>query len=136
MPLPPIGATAARTQRITDDMLHRYAELTGDVNPLHFDDEFVRHTRFGERIAHGGLTTGLLSAILGTELPGPGAAFLSQSYRFTNPVYVGDEITATVAVKSIKPGKPILELAVKIERSDGAVAVEGEVWIYMAGPLA
>jgi 3-hydroxybutyryl-CoA dehydratase len=133
MPLT-LGQTASRSLRITENMLHEYAALTGDVNPLHFDDDFARRTRFGDRIAHGELTTGLLSALVGTELPGPGAAFLGQNYRFTNPVYVGDEITATVTVKTIKPDKPIVEMTARVTRSDGATVLEGELWLYLAVP--
>ena len=126
-----IGQTATRAMKITDDMVRRYADLTGDVNPLHFDDEFVRRTRFGERITHGGLTIGLISAIVGTELPGPGSAFVSQNFRFANPVYIGDTITAKVEVIAVKPDKPMAQLSVNVTRQDGAPVLQGEVWVYL-----
>lgn len=115
-------------------MLRQYADLSGDLNPLHFDDEFTKRTRFGDRIAHGGITTGIISALVGMELPGPGSVFMSQHFRFTNPAYVGDTLTATVEVKSVKPDKPVTELIIRVTRQDDAPVLEGEAWIYTVQP--
>ena len=131
---PTVGQKATRTLVITEAMLRQYADLSGDLNPLHFDDDFVKRTRFGERIAHGGIVTGMISALVGMELPGPGSAFMSQNFKFTNPAYVGDTLTATIEVKSVKPDKPVTELAVRVTRQDDAPVLEGEAWIYTVQP--
>jgi acyl dehydratase len=131
---PAIGQTAARTLVVTEAMLKLYAELTGDYNPLHFDDEFCKRTRFGERIAQGGITTGMINTLIAMELPGPGSVFMSQNYKFPNAAYVGNTLTATIEVIAVKPDKPVTQLKVHITRQDGALVLEGEAWVYTAQP--
>ena len=131
---PTVGQKATRTFTITEAMLRQYADLTGDLNPIHFEEDFTKRTRFGERIAHGGITTGIISALVGMELPGPGSVFMSQHLRFTNPAYVGDTLTATIEVKSVKPEKPVTELIIRVTRQDGAPVLEGEAWVYTVQP--
>jgi len=131
---PTVGQKASRTLTVTDAMLAQYAALTGDRNPLHFDDEFVKHTRFGERIAQGGITAGMINTLIAMDLPGPGSVFMSQNYKFPNPAYVGDTLTATIEVLAVKPDKPVTHIKVRITRQDGAPVLEGEAWVYTAQP--
>ena len=135
MPLPlAAGQRARRSMTVTADQVRRYAELSGDYNPLHFDEAFAAGTRFGRLVAQGGLTTGLLHALVAMDLPGPGTVFLSQEWKFTAPVFIGDHITAEVEVLSLHPNKPVTQLAVKVTRADGVVVLEGEAWCYTLSP--
>jgi acyl dehydratase len=115
---------------LTADHVRRYAELSGDYNPLHFDEQFATGTRFGRLVVQGGLTTGLLHALVATDLPGPGTVFLSQNWKFTAPVFIGDTITAEAEVLSVHPSKPVTRLAIRVRRQDGEVVLEGEAWCY------
>jgi acyl dehydratase len=121
-----LGAKASRTQTITDEVIQAFADLTGDHNPLHLDDSYAASTRFGRRIALGMLAASLISATLANDLPGPGTVYLSQTLQFKAPVYPGDTITATVEVKSLRSGKPVVTLATTCTKQDGAVVLEGE----------
>ncbi len=133
MPLT-IGQTARRSLEVTEDRVRAFAELTGDFNPLHFDAAFAAGTRFGRLIAQGGITTGLLHAVVAMDLPGPGTVFLSQAWKFTAPVYVGDAITAEVVVAEVHPTKPVTRLSVAVRRQTGEMVLEGEAWCYTASP--
>jgi 3-hydroxybutyryl-CoA dehydratase len=93
-----IGDIAERTTTITDEMIRLFAQCSGDTNPVHLDEEYAKKTQFGERIAHGILVTGLISAVMGCDLPGEGAIYLSQTVNFLRPVKIGDVITARVEV--------------------------------------
>ena len=97
-----IGEKAAFSRTITEADIIAYAGFSGDFNPLHVDEEYARTTRFGSRIAHGLLTAGLISNVLGMKLPGPGAIYLSQTLKFTAPVRIGDTITATAEVTAYR----------------------------------
>jgi acyl dehydratase len=125
-----VGQTAQRSLTLTADHVRMYAEITGDRNPLHFDQEFARKTKFGRLVVQGGLTTGLLHALVATDLPGPGTVFLSQNWKFTAPVYIGDTITAEATVLSVHATKPVSQLAVRVQRQDGETVLEGEAWCY------
>jgi len=96
-----VGRKARRSLTLTADHVKTFAQLTGDYNPLHFDLEFAARTKFGKLVVQGGLTTGLLHALVAMDLPGPGTVFLSQSWKFTAPVYIGDTITAEAEVTSV-----------------------------------
>lgn len=126
MPTFAIGDKIARTQTITDETIRTFAELTGDTNPVHLDDEYAATTRFGRRIAHGMIAAGLISAALANDLPGPGTVYLSQSLNFKAPVYPGDTITATIEVKSLHTSKPIATLSTTCANQDGVTVLEGE----------
>ena len=95
------GQRAERTLTLTAAHVKTFAELTGDYNPLHFDDEFVSKTKFGKLVVQGGLTTGLLHALVAMDMPGPGTVFLSQNWKFTAPVYIDDTITAAAEILSV-----------------------------------
>ena len=129
-----VGQTASRSLTLTRDHVETFAELTGDRNPLHFDESFAAGTKFGRLIVQGGLTTGLLHALVAMDLPGPGTVFLSQDWQFTAPVYIGDTITAHAEVLSVHETKPVTRLAVRVERLDGETVLEGEAWCYTMRP--
>ena len=129
-----VGQRARRSLTVTAEHVATFAEMTGDRNPLHFDADFAARTRFQRLITQGGLTTGLLHALVAMDLPGPGTVFLSQSWKFTAPVYIGDTITAEVEVLSVHATKPVTQLAVRVTRQTGETALEGEAWCYTAGP--
>ena len=128
------GQKAKRSQTLTAEHVAGYAELTGDYNPLHFDETFAAQTRFGRLVVQGGLTTGLLHALVATDLPGPGTVFLSQDWRFTAPVFVDDTITAAAEVLSVHESKPVCQLKVTVTRQTGDVVLEGEAWCYQFRP--
>jgi 3-hydroxybutyryl-CoA dehydratase len=121
-----VGEKASATKTISEADIYAFAGLTGDFNPLHVDAEFARQSRFGERIAHGLLTAGLISTVLGMHLPGPGGIFLSQTLKFLRPVRIGDTITATAEVTAWSPAKRILQLRTACANQHGEAVVEGE----------
>ena len=131
-----VGQTATRSLEVTQESVESFARLTGDYNPLHFDASFAARTKFGRLVAQGGITTGLLHALVAMDMPGPGTVFLSQDWKFTAPVFIGDTITATAVVKSVHATKPVCQLSVTIERQDGEVVLEGEAWCYTFQPEA
>jgi acyl dehydratase len=133
---PTVGQKASRSLTVSAEQVRIYAELTGDRNPLHFDPAFAAGTRFGRLVAQGGLTTGLLHALVAMDLPGPGTVFLSQDWKFTAPVFIGDTITATAQVLSVHPTKPVTRLSVRVSRLDGETVLEGEAWCYTLVPGA
>jgi acyl dehydratase len=125
-----VGQKARRRVTLTAEHVATYAQLTGDYNPLHFDAAFARQTKFGGLVVQGGLTTGVLHALVAMDLPGPGTVFLSQDWRFTAPVFVGDTITAEAEVRSVHPSKPVCQLAIRVTRQTGETVLEGEAWCY------
>jgi len=129
-----VGQRAFRSITLTADHVKAYAELTGDYNPLHFDAEFTSRTKFGKLVVQGGLTTGLLHALVAMELPGPDTVFLSQNWNFTAPVFIGDTITAEAEVLSVHATKPVTQLKMIIRRQDGETVLEGEAWCYTFHP--
>ena len=131
-----VGQKASRTVTLTGEHVKSFAELTGDLNPLHFDEEFAAKTKFGKLVVQGGLTTGLLHALVAMEMPGPGTVFLSQDWKFTSPVFIGDTITATAEILSLKPEKPVTQLGIVIKRQNDEVVLEGEAWCYTFSPEA
>jgi len=129
-----VGQRASRTLTLTARHVSLYAELTGDHNPLHFEEAFVKRTgKLDGLIVQGGLTTGLLHALVATDLPGPGTVFLSQNWKFTAPVYIGDSITAHAEVMSVHATKPVCQLWVRVTRQTGETVLEGEAWCYRFG---
>jgi acyl dehydratase len=125
-----VGQTATRTLTLTGDHVRKYAEISGDYNPLHFDDAFAAGTRFGRLVVQGGLTTGLLHALVAMDMPGPGTVFLSQNWKFTAPVYIGDTITAEGEIVSVHPTKPVTQLKMRVTRQTGETVLDGEAWCY------
>jgi len=120
------GQKASFTKTITETDISVFAGLTGDFNPIHVDAEYARRSRFGERIAHGLLTAGLISTVLGMHLPGPGGIFVSQTLRFRGPVRIGDTITAVAEVVAFQQEKRLLTLRTSCVNQQGETVLEGE----------
>jgi acyl dehydratase len=129
-----VGQRARRTKTVTARDVELYSEITGDRNPLHFDPEFAAGTRFGRLVAQGGITAGMLNALVAMDLPGPGTVFMSQSLRYLAPTYLGDTLTAEVEVLALKPDKPVCQLKATITNQEGTVVLEGECWTYTLAP--
>ena len=129
-----VGDKAQRSLTLTQEHVETFARLTGDYNPLHFDADFAKATRFGGLVVQGGLTTGLLHALVAMDLPGPGSVFLSQNWKFTAPVFIGDTITARAEVLSVHASKPVTQLKVIVTRQTGETVLEGEAWCYTLSP--
>jgi acyl dehydratase len=129
-----VGQRARRTKTVTAKDVELYAEITGDRNPLHFDANFVGRTRFKRLVAQGGITSGMLNALVAMDLPGPGTVFMNQSLRYLAPTYLGDTLTAEVEVLSLKPDKPVCQLRATITNQDGTVVLEAECWTYTLRP--
>jgi 3-hydroxybutyryl-CoA dehydratase len=127
------GDAAEVSKTVTDDDVRAFAEVTGDRNPVHLDDEYAAGTRFGRRIAHGMLGASLISAVLANELPGRGTVYLSQTLRFTAPVFPGDTVTARVVVKSVREDKPVVTLETVCTNQRGERVVEGEAVVLASG---
>ena len=128
-----VGQKARRSLTLSAEHVAAYARLTGDYNPLHFDAAFAAKTKFKTLVVQGGLTTGLLHALVAMDLPGPGTVFLSQNWKFTAPVYVGDTITADAEVMSVHATKPVCRLRMTVTRQTGETVLEGEAWCYTFG---
>jgi acyl dehydratase len=131
---PEVGQRASRRLTLTSDHVEKFAEISGDRNPLHFDEAFAARTKFGRLVVQGGLTTGLLHALVAMDLPGPGTVFLSQNWKFVAPVFVGDTITAAAEVVSVHPTKPVTQLRVRVATDGGETVLEGEAWCYTFAP--
>ena len=129
-----VGQKATRSLTLIVKHVKMFAELSGDYNPLHFDEEFVSKTKFKKLVVQGGLTTGLLHALVAMDMPGPGTVFLSQNWKFTAPVFIDDTITAEATVLSVHETKPVTQLQIKITREDGEIVLEGEAWCYTFSP--
>jgi acyl dehydratase len=125
-----VGQRASRRLTLTAEHVRKFAEISGDHNPLHFDEAFAARTKFGRLVVQGGLTTGLLHALVAMDMPGPGTVFLSQNWKFTAPVYIDDTIIAEAEVLSVHPSKPVTQLRVEIKRDDGTTVLEGEAWCF------
>lgn len=124
-----VGDRASFTKTISEADVVLFAGVSGDTNPLHLDAEYARKTRFGARIAHGILTAGLISTVIGTRLPGTGAVYLAQSLKFLKPVYLGDTVTATAYVRQVRDrddGGQVLTLETICVNQRGERVLEGE----------
>lgn len=126
-----VGDTASLTKTITDEDIRAFADLTGDYNPVHLDDEFARTTRFGRRIAHGMLSAGLISSVLANKLPGRGTVYLSQTLSFVAPVYPGDTVTARVTVAKVRDDKPIVTLETVCFNQKQETVIKGEAVVLV-----
>ncbi len=125
-----VGQKASRTMTVTPEHVMAYAQISGDYNPLHFDEDFAKRTKFGRLVAQGGLTTGILHALVAMDMPGPGTVFLSQNWKFPAPVYIGDTITAEAEVLEVHATKPVARLQFVVTRQTGERVLEGEAWCY------
>jgi len=128
-----VGDDASISRTITEAHIVIFAGLTGDMNPLHVDAEYAAKSMFGERIAHGMLVAGLISAVLGTQLPGPNSIYLGQDLKFTAPVKIGDTVTVTVTVAEKRDDKRIIKLRTTAANQRGEMVVDGSAVIKKAG---
>lgn len=125
------GDTAAVTKTIMQTDIEKFAELSGDRNSIHVDENYAKGTRFHGCIAHGMLTSSLISNVIGNHLPGLGSIYLGQSLRFVAPVFPGDTITARVTVTSVRPDKPILTLETVCTNQREEAVVKGEAVVLV-----
>ena len=132
---PTVGQTARRSRTVSPRDIELFTELTGDRNPLHYDADAAGRSRFGGIIVQGGVTTGLLNAVVAEDLPGPGSVFLHVDWSFKAPVRPGDEITAEVEVLEARDDKPITKLRTTITNQDGSVVLDGSALVWTE-PLA
>jgi acyl dehydratase len=127
---PRVGQTAARTRTVRDRDIALFTELTGDRNPLHYDHEAAARSRFEGIIVQGGVTSGLLNAVVAEELPGPGSVFLHVDWDFKAPVRPGDEITAEVEVLEAREDKPLTKLRTTITNQEGTIVLDGSALVW------
>jgi acyl dehydratase len=130
MARPEPGATASRTRTISERDIELFTELTGDRNPLHYDRDAATASRFGGIIVQGGVTTGLLNAVVAEDLPGPGSVFLHVDWDFKAPVRPGDEITAEVEVLEAREDKPLTKLRTTIVNQEGTIVLDGSALVW------
>jgi acyl dehydratase len=126
----PIGASARRTRTISRRDIELFTEISGDRNPIHYDEDVAARSRFGGIVVQGGVTSGLLNALVAEELPGPGSVFLEVSWRFLAPVRPGDVITAEATVTNARTDKPVTTLATRITNQDGLVVLDGTAVVW------
>jgi acyl dehydratase len=126
------GDRATLSRRVEAGDIERFTQISGDRNPLHYDQRAARASRFGEIIVQGGLTSAILNAVVAERLPGPGTVFLNVNWNFLAPVRPGDEITGAVEVLEVRDDKPITRLRTTVTRGDGAVVLEGTAVCYTA----
>ena len=124
------GEKAARTRTVRERDIELFTELTGDRNPLHYDQQAAAATRFGGIIVQGGVTSGLLNAVVAEDLPGPGSVFLHVDWDFKAPVRPGDEITAEVEVLEARKAKPLTKLRTTITNQEGTVVLDGSALVW------
>ena len=129
-----VGQRATRSQTRTLDNVKTYAEITGDYNPLHFDEGFAGKTKFKALVVQGGLTSGILNALVAMDMLGPGIVFMSQDRKFIAPVFIGDTITAEAEVLEVHATKPVTKLKITITRQTRETVLEGEAWCYPFTP--
>ena len=126
-----VGERATARRRFGDEEVRRFADLSGDFNELHLDDAAAARSRFGRRLVHGMLTASLFTRLLGMELPGRGAIYLSQTLRFSAPVYIGDEVEAVVEVSAVDVARKRLTLSTTCRNERGVVVISGEALVMV-----
>jgi acyl dehydratase len=128
--MPFVGQKAARSRKIEAADIERFTAISGDKNPLHYDEALARATKFGEIVVQGGVTSAILNAVVAEDLPGPGTVFLQVNWSFKAPVRPGDVITGAVEVTEVRADKPVVKLKTTVTRQDGVVALEGDAVCY------
>jgi len=125
-----VGQKASFSKKITESDVATFAEISGDKNPVHLDENYAKQTRFGKRIAHGALSVGLISAVLGNILPGHGTVYMSQTIKFTKPVFFDDLITANVEITAIRADKGIVTLKTDCANQRSEIVADGEAVVF------
>ena len=128
--MPHVGQTAERSRKVHSADIERFTEISGDRNPLHYDEEVAKATRFGEIVVQGGVTSAILNAVVAEDLPGPGTVFLQVNWSFKAPVRPGDTITGFAEILEVRADKPITKLRTRVTRDDGTVVLEGDTLCY------
>ena len=128
--VPRVGQRAERTREVSSADIEAFTAISGDQNPLHYDEALSKNTPFGGIIVQGGITSAILNAVVAENLPGPGTVFLQVNWSFKAPVRPGDTITGAVEVTKVREDKPITELKTTVTRQDGVVALEGTALCY------
>jgi len=126
-----IGQKASFSKTVTETDIYLFAEITGDINPIHINREYAENSIFKDRIAHGMLSAGFISAAIGVHLPGPGSIYSGQTLKFLAPVYIGDTVTATVEIKEIFAEKGKVILTTTCSNQDGKTVLDGEATIVL-----
>ncbi len=126
-----IGDTFSKSREVTDELIRQFAEVSGDYNPIHLDEDFAKTTRFGRRIAHGMLGGAFISAVLGYEFSVRKIIYLSQTLKFVAPVFIGDIVTAKATIKSIRQDKPIVTVETICENQSGETLIKGEAVLML-----
>ena len=121
-----VGDTFSISREVTDELIRRFAEVSGDYNPIHLDEEFAAKTQFGKRIAHGMLGASFISAVLGYQLSERKVVYLGQALRFLAPVFIGDTVTAKAVVREIRADKPVVTIETTCENQNGELLITGE----------
>lgn len=127
---PEVGQEAELSREVSKEDIKTFTEISGDRNPLHYDEEFARATKFGEIVVQGGITSAILNAVVAEKLPGPGTVFLNVNWNFRAPVRPGDRITGKVKITDVRTDKPITSLQTTVFRDDGTLVLEGEALCY------
>lgn len=130
--MPQVGAQAERSKTMTLQDIALFTQISGDRNPLHYDEAAARRSVFGGLIVQGGVTTGILNALVAEDLPGPGTVFLGMELKFLKAVYVNDTITGRVQLTQVRTDKPICTLTVQIHNQKGELCVSGQATTYTA----
>lgn len=125
-----VGDHASRTREVTQRDIELFTEISGDRNPLHYDDVVAAATRFGGIVVQGGVTSSLLNAVVAEDLPGPGSVFLNTNWNFRSAVRPGDTITAWVKISKLREDKPIIDLACRITNQDDVTVLEGTAIVW------
>lgn len=125
-----VGQSAEMSRTVTEDDIPLFTRISGDRNPLHYDEAAAKASRFGEIVVQGGITSAILNAVVAEQLPGPGTVFLSVNWNFTAPVRPGYVITGRVEVLEARQDKPVTTLKTTVTRDDGTVALEGTAVCY------
>ena len=130
-----VGDSATRTKLVSERDIELFTELSGDRNPIHYDKNLAENTQFGGIIVQGGVTTGLLNAVVAEDLPGPGSVFLNVNWNFPAPVRPNDTITARVEILEMRSDKPLTKLACRITNQDDVTVLDGDavVWTVPLG---
>ena len=128
--IPEVGQIAKRSRKVTSHDIELFTEISGDRNPLHYDLQVARATRFGGIVVQCGVTNAILNAVVSEDLPGPGTVFLQVNWSFRAPVRPGDKITGEVKVLKVREDKPITELETRVITSDGTIVLEGSAVCY------
>ncbi|NDL60813.1 acyl dehydratase [Phytoactinopolyspora sp. XMNu-373] len=127
---PMVGASASRSRTVSAEDIERFSQITGDYNPLHYDEAAATASRFGGIIVQGGITSGILNAVVAEDLPGPGTVFLKTEWSYLAPVRPGDEITGMVEVLDVRTDKPVATLRTTVSRGDGVIVLDGTAQTY------